>query len=152
MALEQTRFTVLGLNPNDVATFIVVLILSLPILLKWSKHWVWFVWPVETILFALLVGTGSRGGVLALICGWIVSLILCWRMGSILRGWRTWTSIVLALLLGIGAGLTAFPKGFRLGTVDVSPEASAGRRLEVWLHRPGHARFCAEWMGTRQIG
>jgi hypothetical protein len=136
VALEQTRFTVLDLNPNDVATFIVVLILSLPILLKWSKHWIWFVWPVEIILFALLVGTGSRGGVLALICGCIVSVILCWRMGVRLQGWKTWISIVLALLLGVGAGLTAFPKGFRLGTVDISRDASAGRRLEVWSTVP----------------
>ncbi len=29
-----------------------------------------------------------------------------------------------------------FPKGFRLGTVDVSPEASAGRRLQVWSTVP----------------
>jgi energy-converting hydrogenase Eha subunit B len=136
VALEQTRFTVSGLNPNDVATFIVVLILSMPILLKWSKYWIWFVWPVETILFALLVGTGSRGGVLALICGFIVSLILCWRKGLLPKNWKTWTSIGLAVALGVGAGLAAFPKGFRIGTVDVSPEASAGRRLEVWSTVP----------------
>jgi hypothetical protein len=136
VALEQTRFTVFGLNPNDVATFIVVLILSLPILLKWSKHYIWFVWPTETLLIALLVGTGSRGGVLALICGWIASLILCWRNGLLPKNWKTWTSIGLAVALGVGAGLTAFPKGFRLGTVDVSPEASAGRRLEVWSTVP----------------
>lgn len=136
MALEQTRFTVLGLNPNDVAIFIVVLILSLPILLKWSKHWIWIVWPLEVALLAFLVGTGSRGGVLALICGLIVSLILCRRIGSWPKDWKTWTSIGLAVVLGVGAGLTAFPKGFRLGTVDVTPEASAGRRLEVWSTVP----------------
>lgn len=136
MALEETRFTVFDFNPNDVATFIVVLILSLPILLKWSKHWGWFVWPVETILIALLVGTGSRGGVLALICGLIISVILCCRLGAMLRGWKTWTSIGLAVVLGVGVGLIIFPKGFRIGTVDVSPDASAGRRLEVWSTVP----------------
>ncbi len=134
--MEHTRFTVLGLNPNDVATFIVVLILSLPVLLEWSKHWILFVWPAETILIALLVGSGSRGGVLALICGSVVSLIFCWRMGLWPRSWKTWMSIVLALLFGVGIGLAAFPKGFRLGNIDVSPEASAGRRLEVWSKVP----------------
>jgi hypothetical protein len=69
VALEHTRFTIFGLNPNDIATFIVVLILSVPVLLRWSKHWIWFVWPIETALIALLVGTGSRGGIVALICG-----------------------------------------------------------------------------------
>jgi len=136
VALEQTRFTVFGLNPNDLATFIVVLILSLPILLKWSKRWIWFVWPVEAVLIALLVGTGSRGGVLALICGSIVSLILCWCSGSWPKGWKPWTSIAFALILGVSAGLVAFPKGFRIGIIDVSPEASAGRRLEVWSTVP----------------
>jgi hypothetical protein len=136
VALEQTRFTILGLNPNDVATFIVVLILSLPILLKWSERWIWFILPVETALIGLLVGTGSRGGVLALICGLLVSVILCWRIGSSPKSWKTWTSIGLAITLGVGAGLTVFPKGFRIGTVDVSPEASAGRRLEVWSTVP----------------
>jgi len=147
MALEQTRFTVLGLNPNDVATFIVVLILSLPILLKWSRYWMWFVWPVEILLIALLVGTGSRGGVLALICGLLVSIFLCWRMGSWPKNWKTWISIGLAVLLGGGAGLAAFPKGFRIGTLDVSPEASAGRRLEVWSTVPAMLAFAPNGWG-----
>jgi hypothetical protein len=114
MALEQTRFTVFGLNPNDVAAFIVVLILSLPILFKWSKHWFYFVWSAETLLIALLLGSGSRGGVLALICGSIAALILCWRMGSWPKGWRTWTSIALALVLGIIGGLLALLAFFAL--------------------------------------
>jgi len=136
MALEQTRFTLFGLNPNDVATFLVVLILSLPVLLKWSKHWIWFVGSLETLLISLVVGTGSRGGVLALICGCLVWAYLSWRSGFSPKTWKPWIGVSLILLLGTGAGLMAFPKGFRIGTVDMSPEASAGRRLEVWSTVP----------------
>jgi len=136
MALEQTRFTVLGLNPNDVATFLVVLALSLPVLLQWSKRWIWLVGPVEMLLITLLVGTGSRGGVLALIGGCLAWAYLSWRLGAWPKSWKPWFAMGLILLLGTTAGLTAFPKGFRLGTIDLSPEASAGRRLEVWSRVP----------------
>jgi hypothetical protein len=135
MVLEQTRFTVLGLNPNDVAAFIVLVILSLPVLLTWSKWWTWLVWPSETVLIALLVGTGSRGGILALIGALIVSTILAWRLRCTPRV-KTWLIVILCSLIGIGVGLSAFPKGFRLGSVDLSPDASAGRRIEVWSRVP----------------
>ena len=136
MAFAQNRFTLGGLNPNDVATLIVVLILSLPVALKWTKYLLWFVWPAEALLVALLIGTGSRGGVLALICGLPLGIALLWRSESWFTNWRIWLGVGLVLVVGAGAGLSIFPKSFRLGTLDVSPEASAGRRLEVWSTVP----------------
>jgi len=133
--MEHTRFTVFGLNPNDVAVLLVVLILSLPTALRWSKRLIWLIVPLETLLVALLVGTGSRGGVLALGCGLIFSLVMFYRQGRSL-GWRSWMAVVLIVSLGLGAGLSVFPKGSRLGRVDLSPDASAGRRLQVWSTVP----------------
>ena len=147
MVLEQTRFTVLGLNPNDVAAFIVLVILSLPVLLIWSKWWTWLVWPSETVLIALLVGTGSRGGILALIVALIVNAILAWRLRCTLLV-KTWLIVILCSLIGIGAGLSAFPKGFRLGSVDLSPDASAGRRLEVWSRVPAMLAAAPDGWGS----
>jgi hypothetical protein len=119
-----------------VATFIVVVILSLPILLKWSRHFLWLALPIGAVLIALLVGTGSRGGVLALVCGLLVGIIVGSRSGWRPNDWKTGAVVGLMVVLGVGAGLFIFPKGFRLGAIDISPEASAGRRLEVWSAVP----------------
>jgi len=136
MNLMHTRFTLLGLNPNDVATFLVIMVLSLPILLTHSKRWLWAVFPLEILLLALLVGTGSRGGMVALVCGSFAGAMGLWRSGSWPKGFNVWLGLGLGIFLGVGAGLAAFPQGSRLGQVDISQDASMGRRLEVWSTVP----------------
>ena len=136
MPLAENRFTIGGLNPNDVAVFIVVVMLSLPALLHWSKRWFWAVASIETLLVGLLVGTGSRGGVLALLIGGLAALVVAWLNAQSSLSRKTWFIIAMAVLVGGVGGLVVFPKSYRLGSFDVSPEASAGRRLEVWSKVP----------------
>jgi len=138
MNWTENRFTVWELNPNDVGAFLVLLFLSFLPLLTFKRWWVSVpILGIQGILLFLVVGTGSRGAVVALLVALVIG---CWYyFNRIKLGPSVWimtASVLLMAIVAVGCGLKVFSKSQRLGEVNLAADASAGRRLQVWFTAP----------------
>lgn len=121
-------------NPNLAAMLLVeVFLLALGALALRRK---WIVWPLAVPLMAAcfwgLIKTGSRGGMVGLICG--VGCFLVFRLKALLT-WRRLLLVVLALgAVALGVHLSGATERFTSGLVhegysDVS-------RIPIWIEAP----------------
>jgi hypothetical protein len=154
MDWTQNRLTVCGLNPNDFGALLVMILLSLVPLLR-CRHWSISI-PVlltQGILLFLIIGTASRGAVVALTAALSLGFTLEIRRIGMTR--RALILSLVALILALAAlssGLIVFQKGERLGTLDLAQEASAGRRLQVWATLPAMLASAPGGWGYGQAG
>jgi hypothetical protein len=135
MILSDSRLSFFNLNPNDLGVFILCVILSLPIFFRLGKITLWFLIPTEIILVALLIGTASRGALVGLAAG----LSSYFLLGILLNKKElipTFLLIIFIFSLGFVGGKILFPKSSRLVQLDLAPDQSAGRRLEIWSYVP----------------
>ena len=128
------RFRLWYRNPNGAAMLMVeVFLLALGALVLRRK---WIVWPLAVPLMAAcfygLVRTGSRGGMVGLICG--VGCFLVFR----LRAFLTWRRMLLVALafgaVALGVHLSGATERFTTGLIhegysDVS-------RIPIWIEVP----------------
>lgn len=152
---ETERFSIASdpeqTNPNQVAASLLLpMTLSIDRIIEGGHRWLkpmgWKLLGSVGLLLTLIaiVASGSRGGVLAAVIGFVAVLISWWRRRpeSRLRVWRVVvTSICFAFLLSLSviAALNFFPNGRFAQTIKnesiqrlVHTETGSSGRSEIW--------------------